>query len=124
MSAPKGNYLRLMAKAETVKQADLARKLRKVQSEADNIKAQAGSVARMLKEHGAQLKTVQTTAQLANTLRVGQQLEGFRNTLTVQSKQSELKLKKARSALAQCGHKLEILTEKARIAESREKNAE
>ena len=124
MNQPKGNYLRLMAKAENVKQADLARKLRKVQTESDHIKAQAGSVSRMLEEHGKSLKAVQTTAQLANSLRLGQQLEGFRNSLTLQRKQSELRLKKAKTDLAHCGHKLDILTEKARVTEAREKNSD
>ena len=122
MSKAKGNFLRLMARSETIKQADQARKLRAAQSDADRIKSQASSVARLLEEHRQATPSATNAAQLANTLRVGQQLEGHRNLLTMQKSQSERKLRTAKSALAQTGHKLDILNEKARIADSDSEN--
>lgn len=117
MSKHKGDLLRMMAKAETIKQADLARKLRRMQEESDRIAAQAGSLERLLDEHRDAAPNSQTTAQLANTMRVGHQLESHRRTLTAQMKQSEHRLKRARNALAQSGHKLDILNDRARIAD-------
>ncbi|MCG7572196.1 hypothetical protein MHM39_01305 [Phaeobacter sp. CNT1-3] len=114
MNKPNGNHLHLMAKAETVKQADLAKRLRRAQDEMNNIKAQAGSIDRMLEEHGGQLRAAQNSAQLAGALRLGQQLEGFRSTLSMQKAQSERRLKKAQTELAQSGHKLDMLTDKAK----------
>jgi chromosome segregation ATPase len=114
MNKPNGNHLHLMAKAETVKQADLAKRLRRAQDEMNNIKAQAGSIERMLEEHGGQLRAAQNSAQLAGALRLGQQLEGFRSTLSMQKAQSERRLKKAQTELAQSGHKLDMLTDKAK----------
>lgn len=122
MSKHKGDLLRMMAKAETIKQADLARKLRLVQDEKDRIEAQAGSLERLLDEHRIATPNAQTTAQLANTLRVGQQLESHRRTLTAQIKQTEHRVNRARTALAQSGHKLEILTDRARIADQQAEN--
>lgn len=122
MNQQNGNHLKLMAKAETIKQADLAKKLRRAQDEVHNIQTQAGSINRMLEEHSGQLRGAQTSAQLANSLRLGQQLEGFRSTLSLQKAQSERRLKQAQTALAQCGHKLEMLTEKARVLDSQEKS--
>ncbi len=122
MSNHKGDLLRMMAKAETIKQAELARKLRQVQDETDRIAAQAGSLERLLDEHRIATPNSQTTAQLANTLRVGQQLESHRRSLSMQMKQSEHRLNRARTALAQSGHKLEILTDKARIADQQTEN--
>ncbi|MBR9649623.1 hypothetical protein [Thalassovita aquimarina] len=122
MSKHKGDLLRMMAKAETIKQAELARKLRQVQDETDRIAAQAGSLERLLDEHRIATPNSQTTAQLANTLRVGQQLESHRRSLSMQMKQSEHRLNRARTALAQSGHKLEILTDKARIADQQTEN--
>ncbi|MCG7492816.1 hypothetical protein [Thalassobius sp. Cn5-15] len=113
MTKPNGNHLHLMAKAETVKQADLAKRLRRAQDEMNNITAQAGSINRMLDEHGGQLRAAKTSAQLAGALRLGQQLEGFRSTLSLQKAQSERRLKKAQTELAQSGHKLDMLTDKA-----------
>lgn len=114
MNKPNGNHLHLMAKAETVKQADLAKRLRRAQDEMNNITAQAGSIDRMLEEHGGQLRAAQNSAQLAGALRLGQQLEGFRSTLSLQKAQSERRLKKAQTELAQSGHKLDMLTDKAK----------
>lgn len=122
MSKTKGNFLRLMARSETIKQADQARKLRTAQSEVDRIDSQAGSVARLLEEHRQATPSATNAAQLVNTLRVGQQLEGHRNMLTLQKKQTERKLNVAKKALAFTGHKLEILTEKARKADSASEN--
>ncbi|MDX1779703.1 MAG: hypothetical protein R3256_00135 [Thalassovita sp.] len=122
MTKHKGDMLRMMAKAETIKQADLARKLRQVQDESDRMATQAGSLERLLDEHRLATPGSQTTAQLANTLRVGLQLESHRRTLTAQMKQNEHRLKRARTALAQSGHKLEILSDKARIADQQAEN--
>lgn len=121
MNKPSGNHLHLMAKKETITQADLAKKVRRAQDEVNNITNQAGSIKRMLAEHDGQLKQAQNSAQLANSLRLGQQLEGFRSTLSLQKAQSERRLKKARTALAQSGHKLEMLSEKARVLDSQQK---
>ena len=120
MNKPNGNHLKLMAKAETIKQADLAKKLRRAQDAMNNITAQAGSIKRMLHEHDGQLKGAQNSAQLANTLRLGQQLEGFRSTLSIQKAQSERRLKKAQTELAQSGHKLEMLSEKAKVMDAQQ----
>lgn len=122
MNQQNGNHLKLMAKAETIKQADLAKKLRRAQDEVNNIQTQAGSINRMLEEHSGQLRGARTSAQLANSLRLGQQLEGFRSTLSLQKAQSERRLKQAQTALAQCGHKLEMLSEKARVMDAQEKS--
>ena len=111
MSKHKGDLLRMMAKAETIKQADLARKLRQVQDETNRIAEQAGSLERLLDEHRLAAPGSQTTAQLANVMRVGHQLESHRKTLTSQMKQSEHRLNRARTALAHSGHKLDILSE-------------
>ncbi|WP_323785405.1 hypothetical protein [Thalassovita sp.] len=122
MSKHKGDLLRMMAKAETIKQADLARKLRQVQDETNRIAEQAGSLERLLDEHRLAAPGSQTTAQLANVMRVGHQLESHRKTLTSQMKQSEHRLNRARTALAHSGHKLDILSEKARIAKQQTEN--
>jgi DNA anti-recombination protein RmuC len=122
MNKPNGSHLHLMAKAETIKQADLAKKLRRVQDEVNSITAQAGSIDRMLDEQGEHLRRSQTSAQLANTLRLGQQLEGFRTTLSMKIAQSERQLQQAQTALAQSGHKLDMLTEKAKTLDAQQKS--
>ncbi|WP_412563336.1 hypothetical protein [Thalassobius sp. MITS945101] len=122
MNQQNGNHLKLMAKAETIKQADLAKKLRKAQDEVEKIHTQTGSINQMLKEQNGELRGAQTSAQLANSLRLGQRLEGFRTTLSLQKAQSERRLKQAKTALAQSGHKLEMLSEKARVLDTKEKS--